>query len=449
MGSRLNPDAIANLTSLRRVTLHGTVFNCDSEQLEFGRMLALKTHTTLEQLTYEGCGRHNDWCSVEFGGLGGLRFIEWCASKQGGISQLLHCRPPCMSLKCIFPFPDNLRPLWPLLSGSLYTCHTLILPLLAFEDDSYQLSCMHFLNLRFLTVHPHHTSRWQAPLIVARTMERLTEFLLFHNTIEELDIRNVPSPYISRFTLDSLPRLSSFKGFASTIKDMASARMKCLSGTLRQLTVIGGFGGLKQMLAHLQIAEGLNANDMPHSHYLSDLRSIQLLTPLEQDIDTKLVIRDCGRLYGPSLEEWRGTLEFSVMEKMSAGEFSELFQSYKKLRTIDLCIHYERPNDYANYGYLLEPDLDDDEFRTMAADYVRELAGCCATIQHVRMHCWGLGSELGHVWVVVRTTEPRPDACGDICPSQECTRHYIYIPNQLPSAFNESGERNRFDKHQI
>ena len=86
MGPHVNLDAITNMTSLKRVRIQGAVWSTELEQLEIGRILAAKTGTTLEQLTYRAANFREEaqWHCPEFGGLGGLRVIEWHCNEQGG-----------------------------------------------------------------------------------------------------------------------------------------------------------------------------------------------------------------------------------------------------------------------------------------------------------------------------------------------------------------------------
>ena len=86
MGPHVDLDAITNMTSLKRVRIEGAVWSTELEQLEIGRILSAKTGTSLEQLTYSASRFHEEleWHPHGFGGLGGLRVIEWRCSKYGG-----------------------------------------------------------------------------------------------------------------------------------------------------------------------------------------------------------------------------------------------------------------------------------------------------------------------------------------------------------------------------
>ena len=312
-----------------------------------------------------------------------------------------------------------MNPVWPILSGSLQTCHRLVLPSLAFESDEYHLSSINISNLRSLVVRPF----WSYDGINARSKQRLTRFLLSHGAIEELDIHDSIEPDTSLFTPDSLPHLSSFDGSASTIGNMASIRMNCLSRTLRQLTVCSlNDHTLKQMFAQFQSADGLghsNTNHARHSRLLAGLRDIRFSTSLTQKVDTTAIIHDCGTLCGDSLHTWRGDLGLILVESISAREFAALFQPYNQLRTIELRIRNE-PGDYPHQ-----------EFNWMASGkafaIVLELAKHCTTLRRVRIHNSSIGPD--HIWDIVRTPKPRFGAGGDSCPGPICTQHYVYVPN--------------------
>ena len=81
--------------------------------------------------------------------------------------------------------------------------------LFAYDDDEYHhLKDMRFPNILSLTVDP------VAPL--PRVCDTLTEFLLSHDTVEELCLAS--SFDVSRFNADACPRLRSFKGTSSTLE---------------------------------------------------------------------------------------------------------------------------------------------------------------------------------------------------------------------------------------
>jgi hypothetical protein len=84
-GPLISSEALSNMTSLKRITLCGIVFNNSSEQHEFGAVLQLKTLTTLEQVTYRGLS-YAEWWPSDRLGLGGLGVIEWVARRKGAYS---------------------------------------------------------------------------------------------------------------------------------------------------------------------------------------------------------------------------------------------------------------------------------------------------------------------------------------------------------------------------
>ena len=296
--------------------------------------------------------------------------------------------------------------------------------MLAFESDKYHLGSINISNLRSLVVLPFWLNYGSS---TDRVKERLARFLLSHGTIKELDVHNSIQPDTSLFTPDTLPHLSSFDGSASTIGDMASIRMNCLSGTLRRLTIRSpDLYSLVQMLKQFQSANGLgsaNTNHARHSRLLAGLRDIRLPFPLERSVGTTGIIRDLGTLCGDSLDTWRGYL---TMESISACEFANLFRPYKKLGTIELDIQdkLRRCFDHHEMKWLFS---DNDHIQSAAFAYVLELAKHCATLRHVRIH--NLSIRLDHVWDIVRTPKPRFYTGGDSCPGPMCTQHYLYVPN--------------------
>jgi hypothetical protein len=84
-GPLISLESLGNMTSLRRVTLCGIVFNSQTEQHDFGALLQLKTSTTLEQVTYRSLA-YAEWWPADSLGLGGLEIIEWDARGKGMIS---------------------------------------------------------------------------------------------------------------------------------------------------------------------------------------------------------------------------------------------------------------------------------------------------------------------------------------------------------------------------
>ena len=417
VGPPINSDAIANMTSLKRVWIRGAVWSTELEQFEIGRILAAKTSTSLEELSYRTVDSRVEWCSPEVGGLGGLKVIEWRCYKQGGdCARNSPLKTPPLTLNGIFSV--NLNLVWPILSGSLQTCHRLVLPSLAFEGDKYHLSSINISNLRSLVV----SGGWSTSLV----KERLARFLLSHGTIEELHIHNTIQPDTSLFTPGTLPHLSSFDGSASIIGNMASIRMTCLSGTLRHLAVRSpDLHSLMQMLEQLQSANDLghsSTNHARHSRLLAGLRDIRVSISTERIVDIKAIIRDFGTLCGDSLDTWRGYL---TMESISAREFADLFQPYKQLGIIELDIQ-DRLYGYFDHKMNWFPS-ENDHIQSVAFAYVLELAKHCPTLQRVRIY--KLSIKLDHVWDIVRTPKPRFQTGGNSCPGPMCTRHYVYVPN--------------------
>ena len=79
-------DALANLTSLKRITLIGTVFKTAEEQSNFGRIVSVKSRRTLKAFTFKispASDSPDSWPGVDFGTLADLRTIEWLARTRG------------------------------------------------------------------------------------------------------------------------------------------------------------------------------------------------------------------------------------------------------------------------------------------------------------------------------------------------------------------------------
>ena len=79
-------DALANLTSLKRITLIGTVFKTAEEQSNFGHIVSVKSRKTLKTFTFEispASDSPESWPGVDFGTLADLRTIEWFARTRG------------------------------------------------------------------------------------------------------------------------------------------------------------------------------------------------------------------------------------------------------------------------------------------------------------------------------------------------------------------------------
>jgi hypothetical protein len=72
--SLINPDALANLVSLRHIAIRGSVFLTSHEQHEFGRVLA---GVPLEGLTYSAYDFTEKWPSNEMGGIRDLKKLVW------------------------------------------------------------------------------------------------------------------------------------------------------------------------------------------------------------------------------------------------------------------------------------------------------------------------------------------------------------------------------------
>jgi hypothetical protein len=74
MHNLVNPDALANLVSLRHIVIRGSVFLTPHEQYEFGRVLA---DIPLEDLAYIAYNSLEKWPSDEMEGIRDLKKLVW------------------------------------------------------------------------------------------------------------------------------------------------------------------------------------------------------------------------------------------------------------------------------------------------------------------------------------------------------------------------------------
>jgi hypothetical protein len=369
--SLIKPDALANLLSLRHIMIRGNVFLTPLQQLEFGRVLA---DVPLEELTYSAYNSAEKWPCDRVEGIRDLKKIVW-ETKNGSF----------------------IDPMWDILSRSRTSIHTLSLPF-AETDESpcLRLWNMHFPHLRSLTL-----GVWdiEAQVELAEAPD-FTEFILTHNdTIEELDMEygeydeyalQFNESALTRLGPDSLPRLRSFRGNASSLKSMAQARMKCLTTTLHRLVVgPGGVDGPTWELhwmfdAILSITHGTGSDSVRGG--LSALRELDLdLSQWEERERTAIVdaIRRCAECCGPSLEVWRGTLPPSV--QMDAQELGELFGLFRRLRAI-----------FLDADIIPHGKYEGDE-----GEYVRIVASRCLALEEVHLKYYFPHSPLV-VWEISR-----------------------------------------------
>lgn len=87
--SLVNAGALGNLTSLKRVTLRGPVFQSESELNVFARVLSAKSGTALEELTYTAHVNNESWPGDQMQGLKRLKKLTWKASHGGSESSHL------------------------------------------------------------------------------------------------------------------------------------------------------------------------------------------------------------------------------------------------------------------------------------------------------------------------------------------------------------------------
>ena len=277
-----------------------------------------------------------------------------------------------------------------------------------FEDEPFdQLSGLRFHHLLSFTLL--RTEVKNSMLI--RAKDRLTDFLMSHDTIEELSIGNIVEPDPYRFTPDTLPRLHSFAGPASTVGGMVSIKMKSLSTTLRDLVIRPSTFPIDLMFALVPSPDIHNTVSNPLS-ILQDIRLYNTSWGTADEI--RRLLRECARCCGASLEVWRGTLavgtpQIVVEVTIPAVELGQLFGAFTRLRVIHLELR-----ELDNEGSL-ESDF---------VEHVQELARQCATLQTIHISvAWNM---LEYVWTINRMTW-LPDMGNDICQTRECTCQCIHI----------------------
>jgi hypothetical protein len=245
--------------------------------------------------------------------------------------------------------------------------------------------------------------------MLSRANRRFSEFLLTHETIEELSTANIVEPDLVAFTEDTLPRLRSFTGSASTIGGMATTGMKSLSKYLRHLVIRPSGFAVDLMWGLIRSADD-DSNDHQPPSGLSTLQDIQLYNIGWRTADeTTMLISESARCCGRSLETWRGTLAVdgsleTIEVFISAVELGNLFAAFTRLRTI----------------YLEIRDIDDDDegplpfqdFETVFSSHVRELARRCATLQTIYVKHLYCGLE--EIWTIDRT-----GGGGEVCENTE------------------------------
>lgn len=271
--------------------------------------------------------------------------------------------------------------MWDILSSSRTTIHTLSLPFgVDDEPTCLRLWNMHFPHLRSLTL-----GIWtvEAEPEVADAND-FTDFILVHSdTIEELDMDygeyddeyalEFDNSSLTRLRANSLPRLRSFRGNASSFRIMAQAGMICLTTTLRCLVV--GPGGIEpiyelQSMFDTILSPATGGVGGPVLGGLFGLKELDLnISQRELWRWDEIVgaIRQCAECCGPSLEVWRGTIP-SVLE-MDAEDFGLLFGAFGRLRVIHL-----------NVGIIPEVNYDDED---AGATYAHLLALSCRALEAV------------------------------------------------------------------
>ena len=246
--------------------------------------------------------------------------------------------------------------------------------------------------------------------MLIRAKDRLTDFLMSHDTIEELSIGNIVKPDPYRFTPDTLPRLHSFVGPASTIGGMANIKMKSLSTTLRDLVIRPSTFPIDLMFALVPSPDIHNTVSNP----LSILQDIRLYNISWRTADeTRRLLHESARCCGSSLEVWRGTLAVETLHTVEvtvpAVELGQLFAAFTRLRMIHLEVR----------------ELDDGEpFESNLVEHVQELARQCTTLQTIRISAGS--SPLDHVWTIDRMTW-LPGMGKHICQTRHCTCPCIHI----------------------
>ena len=406
-GPLISLESLGNMTSLRRITLCGIVFNSQTEQHDFGALLRLKTSTTLEQVTYRNLAYAEWWPSDGFG-LGGLEVIEWDARGKGVISFALFVS---LAFQCVST--DGLRPLWAILSESRQSCHTLRLPLFVFEHNQcrHQLQSIHLPNLRSLSVLPPTSSNPQWPI---EASHHVVEQLLSYDGIEELDMSclDVTTP---AFQPGTLPHLHSLATTASTLRAMKNAHMNCLSTTLGRLKLRFDMAFISSVIAVHDFDSLLQASmsDADHFHGLSVLQELELVFPAwTVDRVFSAVVHQCTRSYGSSLEVWRGNVLHPATKHSAI--FATVFASFSKLRVIEFT------TDLLGYALLGRQYYDE-----LCTRSVRLLANTCPALEEVRAgHFF---TKQRHFWEIDRRPEDVSNRGLEVCNKEICAGHSVHV----------------------
>jgi len=363
----INLGAFANLGSLRHIRLRGIVFHHAAQQSEFGRVLR-ETCSRLERLDWIDLSLKGDicrWPVDHAGDLPGLKQVEWRASIKGKPLR-----------------PARRRPMTNILVGSQDTIQTLSLPLFAFNDDVYPLwKGICFRNLRSISFTRSGTV-YDDFLGMCAT-EKFVQFIVSHGIIEDLDldglfIYQTLTEKCPTIGVNWFPRLRSFRGRASTFKELAEAHLESLTTTLVRLHLLCQHEST-DTLRHI-FGAILQSVKCESRNLAADATRQPVLKEIEMEFNYTMtpssfgsIMRQCVDCYGESLLVWRGTLPRMAMDDLLPAELADLFEPFKKLEVVDLTI----PG--------LRKIVDHHAYRCLCTRYEQTIANRCRMLREIRV----------------------------------------------------------------
>jgi hypothetical protein len=279
---------------------------------------------------------------------------------------------------------------------------------------------MHFPNLLSITVDdtdPNEEDEEERPPIAVD--HSLTEFLLSHDTVEELYLDDSLSFDVSLLNASALPRLRRFKGPSNALDVLVKAR---LAGALRQIQIHfipSTLDSANQIFTTLQSSKGTTAS-VPSR--LPMLRQIEIENYYNPIPFLVAIVGGCARLFGSTLEEFKVSMILEDVEDGQIIQHASVFRQFTQLRVLRIAVSF-RP------FYRHERDAFRANMLQKILPLIRELVSQCPALHEIRVYFHPLSWE--HTWHIAGT----PDSRDGHCPSDGCDAHTLYLPNPpTPSA---------------
>ena len=302
-----------------------------------------------------------------------------------------------------------------MLSGSLQTLTSLILPAFAFGDHEHpHLIHVHFPSLRALEVRGCNGKVQTWPTIGTR----ITNFIVSHDTIEELCLTTPIQLDAAQLNANSLPRIRVFKGYLSVFNMMMLAQLTSLSTTLRDLALTfrnPNDGEINRMLSIVRSSR-CRATLVPSC--LSMLQEIKFTTCSMWVPVLEQIIGGCAKLFGSTLNVLKVSMDQKHLQSGLVSKLALLFEPFEKLRIVSFTV----TNGIVGFPEGLSSEERAQNLR-FALPFAWRLFQQCITLREVRMKM----STLEHAWLVTRT----PNRRSKHCPNDNCTGHLIYVPIRL------------------